>query len=50
MTNEHAVLAGGCFWGMQDLLSQVPGRDIDPGRLFGRRHAERDLPQSRLSR
>ena len=25
MTEERAVLAGGCFWGMQDLLRQYPG-------------------------
>lgn len=24
-TNEHAVLAGGCFWGMQDLIRSYPG-------------------------
>lgn len=23
--SEHAVLAGGCFWGLQDLLRRVPG-------------------------
>ncbi len=22
---EHAVFAGGCFWGMQDLIRQLPG-------------------------
>lgn len=22
---EHAVLAGGCFWGMQDLIRRMPG-------------------------
>ena len=22
---EHAILAGGCFWGMQDLLRRYPG-------------------------
>ncbi|WP_370214029.1 peptide-methionine (S)-S-oxide reductase MsrA [Roseovarius sp.] len=22
---EHAVLAGGCFWGMQDLIRKLPG-------------------------
>ncbi len=22
---EHAVLAGGCFWGMQDLIRKMPG-------------------------
>jgi len=25
MTSEKAILAGGCFWGMQDLIRQVPG-------------------------
>lgn len=25
MTEERAVLAGGCFWGMQDLLRGYPG-------------------------
>ncbi|MGH3631134.1 MAG: peptide-methionine (S)-S-oxide reductase MsrA [Sciscionella sp.] len=25
MTNHRAVLAGGCFWGMQDLIRRRPG-------------------------
>jgi peptide-methionine (S)-S-oxide reductase len=24
-TNETAILAGGCFWGMQDLIRKLPG-------------------------
>ena len=25
MTQERAILAGGCFWGMQDLIRDLPG-------------------------
>ncbi|WP_444993923.1 peptide-methionine (S)-S-oxide reductase MsrA [Aliikangiella sp. IMCC44359] len=25
MSNERAVLSGGCFWGMQDLIRKLPG-------------------------
>ncbi len=25
MANETAILAGGCFWGMQDLIRKMPG-------------------------
>jgi len=25
MSNERAILAGGCFWGMQDLVRRLPG-------------------------
>jgi peptide methionine sulfoxide reductase MsrA len=25
--HQRAVLAGGCFWGMQDLIRKLPGED-----------------------
>ncbi|MBC7207472.1 MAG: peptide-methionine (S)-S-oxide reductase, partial [Methyloversatilis sp.] len=25
MSSERAVLAGGCFWGMQQLIRRIPG-------------------------
>jgi peptide-methionine (S)-S-oxide reductase len=25
MTTQKAILAGGCFWGMQDLIRKIPG-------------------------
>lgn len=25
MTDQRAILAGGCFWGMQDLIRKLPG-------------------------
>jgi len=40
---DKAILAGGCFWGMQDLI-QAPWRDLNPGRLHRRQRAGRDLP------
>ncbi len=46
MAYEKAFLAGGCFWGMQDLIAVRRGCN-DPCRLYRRRRGERDLPQSR---
>ena len=43
---KKAILAGGCFWGMQDLIRKQPGVVSHPGRLHRRPERERDLPQS----
>ena len=44
---ERAVLAGGCFWGMQDLLRRYDGVVSTRVGYTGGDHAQRDLPQSR---
>ena len=49
-STERAVLAGGCFWGMQDLIRRYPGRRLDPGRLHRRRGSQRHVSQPRQSR
>ena len=49
-TTETAILAGGCFWGMQDLIRKRPGVISHPGRLHRRRRPQRDLPQPRHPR
>jgi len=36
VTTSRAILAGGCFWGMQDLHPQAAGRTLDPGGIHGR--------------
>src|SRR6201991_1081787 len=35
MATEKAILAGGCFWGMQDLIRKLPGVISTPGGYTG---------------
>ena len=49
-SSERAVLAGGCFWGMQDLIRRYARRHLDSGGLHRRRGPQRHLPQPRQSR
>ena len=41
--HQRAVLAGGCFWGMQDLDPQAARHHLDPCGLHGRRYSERHV-------
>ena len=42
---KKAILAGGCFWGMQDLIRKQPGVVGHPGRLYRRPERTRHLPE-----
>ena len=35
MSEDRAILAGGCYWGVQELLRRHPG-DLDPSRVVRR--------------
>ena len=47
MTEERAILAGGCFWGMQDLIRKLPASYRTRVGYSGGDVPQRHVPQSR---
>ena len=47
MTTETAILAGGCFWGAQELLRKRPGVLSTRVGLLRRRYPQRHVPEPR---
>ncbi len=50
MSTETAVLTGGCFWGMQDLIRKYPGVISTRVGYLGGDVANCDLPPPRQPR
>lgn len=43
-SNQKAILAGGCFWGLQDLIRNQPGVVSTRVGYSGGKHPQRNLP------